>query len=264
MNNAILINNLELAEKEYANSSIGIREISKKYGFQRQVFTGWLLAKGHNIENKRATKSCDIYFFDIIDTEEKAYWLGFLFADGAITQHKHSYNVELSLKLEDKKHVEKFAKAVKKDYVNSNSTYRSRCILGSKHMFEVLSSYGCTPKKSLTLKFPTITIFKYDHLIRHFIRGYVDGDGCLSFSNKDHTIACVSILGTEDFLNGIQKIYGSNKKLYLNNKNNNITKVLSFSGKKAFDFINYLYKDSTIHLDRKYKKYLEYCRLYQK
>lgn len=264
MNNTILINNLELAEKEYANSSIGIREISKKYGFQRQVFTGWLLAKGYTIENKRATKSCDIYFFDAIDTEEKAYWLGFLFADGAITQHKHSYNVELSLKLGDKKHVEKFAKAVKKDYVNSNSTYRCRCILGSKHMFEVLSSYGCTPRKSLTLKFPDITMFKYDHLIRHFIRGYIDGDGCLSFSDKNHTTAYVSILGTEDFLNGIQKIYGSNKKLHLNNKNNNVTKVLSFSGKKAFDFINYLYKDSTIYLDRKYKKYLEYCRLYQK
>lgn len=264
MNNTSLIKNLELAEEEYANSTIGIREISKKYGFQRQVFTGWLLAKGYTVENKRAMKSCDTHFFDSIDTEEKAYWLGFLFADGAITQYKHSYDIELSLKIEDKNHVEKFAKEVKKDYVNSNSTYRSRCVLGSKHMFEVLSSYGCTPRKSLTLKFPDITIFKYDHLIRHFIRGYVDGDGCLSFSNKDHTKANISILGTEDFLNGIQKIYGTNKKMHLNNKNNNITKVLSFYGKAAFAFADYLYQDSTIHLDRKYKRYLEYCRLYQK
>ena len=263
MNYTTLIENLKAAEEEYVASPIGIREISKKYGFQRQVFTGWLLAKGISVENKRASKSCDIHYFDSIDTEEKAYWLGFLFADGAITQHQHSYDIELSLKLEDKNHVEKFAKALKKDHVNSNSTYRSRCILGSKHIFDVLSLYGCTPKKSLTLKFPDKSVFKDESLVRHFIRGYVDGDGCLSYADKKHSRANVSVLGTENFLNGIQSYYGTNRKLYLNNKNNNITKVLSFSGKNAFAFTDYLYRDSTIYLDRKYKKYLEYCRLYQ-
>lgn len=68
--------------------------------------------------------------------------MGFLFADGAITQYNHSYDIELSLKIDDKEHVEKFAKALNKEYVNNNSTYRSRCILGSKHMFNVLTSYG--------------------------------------------------------------------------------------------------------------------------
>ena len=51
---------------------------------------------------------------------------------------------------------------------------------------------------------------------------------------------------------------------YRNNKNNNVTKVLSFYGKTAFAFADYLYRDSTIYLNRKYKRYLEYCRLYQK
>ena len=102
---------LEEAEKEYASSAKGIRELSKKYNIQRQVFTGWLLAKNYTIENKRASKSFNIHYFDSIDTEEKAYWLGFLFADGAITQYNHSYDIELSLKIDDKEHVEKFAKA---------------------------------------------------------------------------------------------------------------------------------------------------------
>lgn len=258
----ILINNLKLAEKEYANSPIGIREISKKYGFQRQVFTGWLLAKNYKIENKRAQKLFNIHYFDEIDTEEKAYWLGFLFADGAITQYQHSYNIELSLKIGDKNHVEKFAKALNKEYVNSNSTYRSRCIVGSKHMYEILNSYGCTTKKSLTLKFPNINIFSDTTLIKHFIRGYVEGDGCLSYGNKEHTRATISILGTEDFLNGIQRQFGSNKRYSKNNKNNDITKVLTYNGKEAFAFAKYIYQDATIYLDRKYERYLHYCRLY--
>lgn len=263
MNNNMLINNLTAAEEEYAQSPASIRELSDKYGFPRQIFTGWLLAKNYNVENKRAMKSFNIHYFDEIDTEEKAYWLGFLFADGAITKHNASYGIELSLKIEDKDHVEKFAKAIGKQYVNNNSTYRSRCIVGSKHMFNVLCSYGCTTKKSLTLKFPDTNIFKDKSLIRHFIRGYFDGDGCISFGNKEHTTASLNILGTEDFLNGIQKEYGTSKKYHLNNKMNEITKVISFDGKNAYRFAKYLYENSTIYLDRKYERYKQYCRLYE-
>lgn len=257
------ITQYELAEQEYANSSISIRELADKYNIQRQVFTGWLLAKGWPCINRRAKRSFNTDFFDSIDTEEKAYWLGFLFADGAITQHKKSYNIELSLKIDDAEHVKKYAKAIGKEYVNCKSTYRCRCILGSKHMFDILYSYGCTPRKSLTLKFPSNTIFKNDDLIRHFIRGYVDGDGCISYASKDHKKMCVSILGTKDFLDGIQKHYGSSKNYSKNSKNQDTTLVVQFSTRQGLDFLNWLYKDATIYLERKYKKYEEYCRLYQ-
>lgn len=253
----------ELAEQEYANSSIGIRELSKKYNIERGRLSGWLLAKGFTLENKRADKMFNQYYFDNIDTEEKAYWLGFLFADGAINQYKYSYHIELSLKIDDHEHVEKFAKAINKEYVNNNSTYRSRCCIGSKHMFEILHNYGCTVRKSLTLKFPKEEIFKNKELIRHFIRGYVEGDGCLSYTNKEHTKPVISILGTEDFLQGIQNFYNSNYKLQIHSKEQNITKILSFSGSSAYKFSEFLYKDATIYLERKFNRYKEYCRLYQ-
>ena len=258
-----IINNLKEAEQEYASTFLGLREIAKNHNVQRQVLTGWLLAKGYTIENRRALKSFNIHYFDEIDTEEKAYWLGFLFADGAITQCQHSYDIELSLKIDDKNHVAKFAKAVGKSYINNNSTYRSRCTLGSKHMFNVLSNYGCTTRKSLTLKFPNQSTFKDKHLIRHFIRGYVDGDGCLSWGNKEHTRCAISILGTKDFLTSIRNIFPTKTKLRNNSKQNEITKVLTYNGKLGFDFAKWLYQDSTISLDRKYNIYLEYCRLYE-
>lgn len=253
----------ELAEKEWLNSVVSIRELAEKYGIQREVFSGWMLAKGYNIENKRAKRSFNTDYFDCIDTEEKAYWLGFLFADGAITQERKSYSIELSLKLDDADHVRKFAKAVGKEYVNTKSTYRCRCIVGSKHMFNTLCSYGCTPRKSLTLQFPDKSIFADESLIRHFIRGYVDGDGCLSYGNKQHTKASISILGTENFLTGIQEIYGSSKNLHNNARNQDITKVLDYNNRQAYEFAKWLYEDATVYLDRKYEKYLDYCRLYR-
>lgn len=264
MNNLETMRSLELAEKEYATSNTSIRDISKKFGVQRQILTGWLLAKGYTIYNRRANKSANIHYFDVIDTEDKAYWLGFLFADGAITKHNVSYNIELSLQISDKEHVEKFAKALNKTKVNNNSTYRSRCVIGSKHMFEILEKYGCTCRKSLTLQFPDLSIFQDITLVRHFIRGYVDGDGCLSYGNKSHSIANVTVLGTSEFLDGIQKVYSHKYQKYCNaNSGQHITKTLSYRGKSAFMFANWLYKDAKIYLERKYLKYLEYCRLYE-
>ena len=59
-------------------------------------------------------------------------------------------------------------------------------MVNSPHLINTLISYGCTPKKSLTLKFPDISIFKNMDLIRHFIRGYFDGDGSVFISNEKH------------------------------------------------------------------------------
>lgn len=256
------IKNYELAEQEYANSFLSIRELSTKYNIPRQTFQGWLLARGYNITNRRALKSFNVNYFDSIDTEEKAYWLGFLFADGALSQNNKSYNIELSLKISDSNHVKKFAKAINKSKV-LDKVYRTRCILGSKYMFNILSNYGCTIRKSLTLKFPDINIFQDKNLIRHFIRGYFDGDGCISYGNKEHTYPIVIILGTEDFLNGIQSIYGTNQKYRNANEGQNITKELSFAGSSAIKFMHWIYEDSTIYLERKFNRYKELCRLYE-
>ena len=258
-----MIKAYELAEQEYANSAIGIREISKKYCIDRSVFTGWLLAKGYTIQNKRSSKSFNINYFDSIDTEEKAYWLGFLFADGAITKNKNSYSIEFCLKREDREHVKLFAKAISKEHIIETDNYRTRCVIGSKHMFEVLEALGCTRKKSLTLKFPENSIFKDKSLIRHFIRGYVEGDGCLSYCDKEHKNPNITILGTQEFLDGIQLNYGSDHILSTSLNRNPITKVLSYSGKSGYKFAKWLYKDATIYLNRKFLKYIEYCRLYE-
>lgn len=213
------------------------------------------------------------YIFDSIDTEEKAYWLGFIFADGAISSSpiregaKTQYQFELSLSNKDLDHLKKFAKFI--EYKQPLFCDETRCRLSvySKHLWQVLNVNGCTPQKSLTLKFPRIELFKNKDLIKHFIRGYWDGDGCLTWSDKDHTRPEISVLGTDEMLYSIISYLPLTTKpilKILHPEKQSITKYFSLTGEKAYVTASYLYNNSIISLQRKYNKYLEYCRLYEK
>lgn len=142
---------------------------------------------------------------------------------------------------------------------------RCRWSIENKHLWETLNSYGCTPNKSLTLQFPPSSIFYKKCLIKHFIRGYFDGDGCISYANKKHTTMLLHLLGTENFLSGVKNHLPIKFDYYLgfNKKSNNITRTLQIIGKNGLKILYYLYEGSSIYLDRKYDKYLEYCRLYK-
>lgn len=89
--------------------------------------------------------------------------------------------------------------------ISYNGKVYTRCRWGivNKHLWEVLNSYGCTPKKSLTLTFPSEKIFQHDTLVFPFIRGYFDGDGGLCVCKRSHKLKA-SFLGTQNFLQEIQ------------------------------------------------------------
>lgn len=173
---------------------------------------------GFEIINHQNEAKFDIHVFDTIDTEEKAYWLGFIYADGYVgysSEEKRNYLFELSLKSDDLTHLHKFASfishtnpnIVKVENVYCGDILCQRCRISfrNKHFWETLNSKGCVPRKSLILKFPDISIFTDLSLIRHFIRGYVDGDGCLTWGDSEHKKPFLSILGTKDLLEGIRK-----------------------------------------------------------
>lgn len=217
-------------------------------------------------------------YFDVIDTENKAYWLGFLFADGNITTpyrvnkdgsiKNGIYRIEISLKEEDKDHLDMLRKELNVEKplniskTNYNGANRCRLYFNSKHLWEVLNSYGCTPKKSLTLTFPPISIFKDKSLIKHFIRGYFDGDGCLSWCDTDHKRAHVGVLGTVKFLTELQHWLPLEFENIVTKRVGENVASLYYAGKTAFYVSNYLYKNCSVYLQRKRERYLEYCRLY--
>lgn len=267
--------NLETLIREY-NSGKSLGYIAKQYNTTRNVLSKMLKKAGIKVVNKQNELRFNEHVFDVIDTEEKAYWLGFIFADGYISSHKDGkkliYRFELTLGEEDKTHLDKFNvfmehrdNNVKLKPIKYKDTYRNsyRWTVNSKHLWETLNNYGCTPKKSLTLTFPDVSIFTDKHLIISFIRGYFDGDGCISFCDKTHTRPICSVVGTIEFLKVIQAwILGDTNKLTQNHSLNSATKVYSVSGIKALAFLYALYYKSNIYLERKFKLFLYFkdCR----
>lgn len=168
----------------------------------------------------------DDSFFENINSEEKAYWLGFLYADGSISSQKYAYSICLSLALKDIDHIKLFKKSIKSEkkifLTKVNYTYKKNSRtkvsagirLSSKKIWLDLKRLGCTTQKTLSLKFPKETMVPR-HFMRHFVRGYFDGDGCIFRSKHSYEkrIEFVSsdafILSLKDYLigSGISKCY---------------------------------------------------------
>ena len=255
---------------EFLNSSISLTKMAAREGTTRQTLAKHFRELGVEIINKQNRLKFDNTVFDCIDTEEKAYWLGFIFADGYISSDslkgKSRYLLEISLKASDKNHLDKFNKFMKHENANKVTIEDAKCgkiickrcrwYVANKHLWETLNSYGCTPRKSLTLKFPDESIFKSKDLIRHFIRGYFDGDGC--FTRHIHHIIvspAISFLGTKDFLDKILE-YSKIEANYRHDKcYTEFTWTLEYHKEPGIELINYLYNNCTIYLDRKYKLY---------
>ena len=266
-------NLINLAIKEYLETPEEDRSLTKvgeKYGVRRQTISKYLKDMGIEVVNYQNRARLDETVFDSMDTEEQFYWLGFLYADGNIS--KTGNRLELTLALKDIDHLEKFRNFLKLTTeiktVLRNGHYACRLYVRNKHLWGTLNNLGCAPCKSLILEFPKREIFKNNKMfILHFIRGYVDGDGCLSYYwNKQHTSinTQVSIVSTESFLNSIKKLFG-NKHGYIHNKSSkdweNKAYQLTFNGAIARKFARYLYEKATIYMQRKYEKYLYFCRL---
>lgn len=242
--------------------------IAKEFGLNSQRFKKYLSKHYPNIKISKDFY-CNDNIFDKIDNEEKAYWLGFIFADGYISNSPlennktNDYTFELALSIKDLDHLEKFKKFIKFNKEISVNDVRCKIKISSKHLWEILNSYGCTPRKSLTLKFPNKNIFKDNSLIRHFIRGYFDGDGCITYQDNLHKYPELLILGTKDFLVHISDYFNISKNhIYNANKKSSQTYSLNIYKKiDVFRISNLLYNKSLIYLTRKYIKYLEVCRL---
>lgn len=195
--------------------------------------------------------------FEKIDSEEKAYWLGFLYADGSVSSAENK--IELGLAEKDLSHIEKFKKFTnlnnKISYRASTKSYRF-CFRSTKCKEDLIKK-GCVPKKSLILTFPT-----YDQvpkeLMRHFIRGYFDGDGW--FTNTKDCFQ-VGIIGTakfiEGFLNEVEDINKTNT-IFKVNRENGAKRYVFGAYKDVLNFLNWIYDGSTIYLDRKYNHYLDF------
>lgn len=228
------------------------------------------ILKKHNVDRRPKTETnrktlINQHFFDKIDTQEKAYILGLLYADGCVVEK--DYEIKISLQEQDKNLLEKI-----KDCIEYSGQLRSivrppylnqwGLDFRSKHLYNAVTNLGCVPRKSLILKFPTEEqVPKYLH--SHFIRGYFDGDGCISFRSNRYNSCTVSFVGTYEMMIGIYNTFIglgiTPKKFYRSLKSQAENKnTYSFSTERKEDIrkiLQFMYNDAFLYLERKYVKY---------
>lgn len=194
-------------------------------------------------------KNINENFFKEIDNEYKAYWLGFIAADGCVNSKLTATSISLAIK--DKNHISKFNNILNSEYkIGFTDSTCSISISNPKFTKELLK-FGITPRKSLNLKINLDLIPKELH--RHFWRGYFDGDGSILYNFGDSKWSVSLTSGSRKLLEQFNEfirteILGRCGKIYLGSG----ALYVRYSGNKSTKSItNHLYGNSNIFLDRK-------------
>lgn len=189
-------------------------------------------------------------FFDYIDTEAKAYFLGLMFSDGSVTRN------QFYIKLKDEDILLKFRDELKCDYpiLVREFPYKSYTLqISSQTLCNALIKLGCVPNKTKVIQLPKLK----EDLYRHFIRGFFDGDGCLQLQDKKYHCRFDLTSASKKFLEQIRPIITMHSKPngYLGKENKYEVWHLNYSGHQVQDILDWLYKYSNFYLQRKYTKY---------
>lgn len=200
-------------------------------------------------------------FFEAIDTQEKAYWLGFIFGDGYISE-KAPWTVILTSV--DQEHILRFANTVhytgniakaKGGYEGSKE--QARLTICRKKMCQDIRKYG---RKSNNDGIPQLA----SHLMPHYIRGYFDADGSVFLANttastnkKKYAYLNAQIIGNIPFIHQLKELF----------KGLGITSTIKASKSESMIYLciagghnmrklhQYMYADSTVSLPRKEQKF---------
>ena len=244
------------------------KELSEKLGRSKSA----VINKLHQQGIKRECKyNYNKDYFEIIDTYDKAYWLGFIYADGCVIVNKEKRNREFCIKLqkEDDEHLRKLNKCLDG---NVPVTYQKRqtfvkygydkyyecCMIRfyNKKMILDLMDKGVIQSKTYDLKLPDLD---NDELLWCFIRGFMDGDGhiCLP-NNTGYGYRVGFTCFCKDFLESLQsffKKYGIDSYINLDKKDGHIYKLEIRNKQSLKIYLDNCYKNGDMYLDRKFKRY---------
>ena len=261
-----MLNNQQKQEimEKYQNG-ISVNQIAKDYGVSWDTIKRFLLKENlYSQENKKINQYAtfsDYNLFEKIETEEQAYWLGFLYADGNVRTERNE--ISLDLKEEDLETIKAFhifcgnKNQIRQHVIKKNDkvfiSYTSS--FSSKKTKDNLIALGCVPQKSLKLVFPDKQIIP-DCFLLAFVKGYIDGDGSIQYDYQKYRYR-ITIVGTKAFLSGLQERCNLAEHSSLSSTNCQIYSLI-ISGKVfVLDFLKKLYATQTHSLERKKRIFLQ-------
>lgn len=269
---------IEVVQK-YKTGNYTCKQLGLEYGVAGGSIAGILKRRGVVVNNNQPELqrkyTLNQNFFDSIDSEEKAYFLGILYADGS--NYTPNNLVCLALQAEDKEILVRLNGLIESNrplgYKKGRLEHHKDTVLlniNNKNISEKLVMLGCIRAKALILEFPTEDQVP-SHLIRHFIRGYFDGDGCVGVYNNKRVknsiakdVMLTKIVSTEDVCIKIQEILfqrlNIKSSVSIPNKEQEFEKstrqISTFTTVSSYKFLAWLYYDTDLYIQRKYDKFI--------
>lgn len=204
----------------------------------------------------------DRHIFNRELSSAAAWMIGWILSDGGVYNNR----LTISLSSVDKEVMEKFKNTInfkgkiRDSIINKGDKiiYKSSISIYNKQLIEDLKKYGIVPNKSLIVEFPINIEWKN---IRHFIRGYFEGDGSVKY-NKNRNCLCINFKGTEKFLRKLKFKLRSCievKGCIYKDSRSNIFNYEITGNRSAVNFLNFIYSDISEEnrLERKYNRAIE-------
>lgn len=244
---------------ELYNKGLNITEIAEELGCDRTNIHHRLKRLGikynRDYSKTRRTRvnrlAVDEDYFEFIDTEAKAYFLGIMYSDGSVTKNY------LYLKLKDEDVVQLFKQELKTEapIKRIEKPWEAYLLqISCQKLCQHLINQGCVPNKTRVIQVPKLR----EDLYRHFIRGFFDGDGCLYLHDKIYCCRLNLTSASKQFLEQVRPIITAKAITNggLNKEKQYDVWHLSYSGRQVVQILDWLYKDSHFYMKRKHDKYL--------
>lgn len=246
-----------------------IPEISNILGINKITISSFLRTHGIKLNPNKG----NVHYFDTIDSNAKAYIVGFIAADGALVKTKTTTTLTITIKYEDKAVLEFIKSEIGNEHKlleiirpssfdSSKNIHHIRYAISDRNITTALNKLGITSNKSLSIGNIIRNIpYKYRDA---FIIGYFDGDGSVSIKNKtrinDRGYECrdyslyISIRGTQKFLEGLCEHLNISKTFI---RTHDSIPSLNFANKKDAYRLFQCYSNLPFYYIRKYNKFLE-------
>ena len=232
---------------ELYNSGNSIYAISKLYNVTHKVINRIIIENNLIKRDGRKKHFYNQTIFNNIDSPEKAYWLGFILADGYINEKKAFMRIKLQEC--DKNHLDKFVKFIDGDkgmikYETHNITYNKQYYVevNGREFIKSLNNHNIRQGKSSKEHIAKIP-FEYR---KDYIRGLFDGDGHIEEKRID-------LVGSQEVLEYVQRYLKETCDIHVNRILEHCNTKRIYIGFNRYKVLKHLYYDECISLDRKYK-----------
>lgn len=237
-------------------SGLSTNKIAKYFNANQSNI--WKLLSKNNIKTRdKTTYTVNESYFEKVDTQEKAYILGWMYSDGNVMKDRW----RIQIQQQDSYILEWIAKEVgyngplytippRKQH--SGRKWQTCLNVSRSKMVKDLEKLGCMMKKSLVIKFPDESVVP-PHLKPHFIRGVFDGDGSVRRTRKN-SIQC-GIIGSRSFISGLISSLELDNLVYKLYERKSCLHLVFSKRKNAINFLSFIYNNSKIHLSRKFNIY---------